>query len=239
MTGATPLYVTYLRLGIAMNDSQDNLLQAVHASMFERTDEDSYPTICNLHDLVDSESSHNCLGCNFAEIVKSIEAIAHDFSNFSDEKTAKITYILWLYLLTERMQEILKLISFPEELKTQKFPYFNLVKRWGNFFKHPKAFFLTHHAEYVENSEKVGTLIDDTFINRYYSGDKHNQHLYDRLTNKENVVVQLPNLVTLTKALGDELAYLSEVIRSNPIYSEIVTNKSILKGYFSTETSDT
>lgn len=218
-----------------MKDSRNELLDAVRNSMFDG----DYPVICNLHDLGSDQNSHNCLGCNFAELVEAIEHIASDIPKFSDEKTGKITFILWLYLLTERMQEILRLVSFPEEMKIQKFSYFSLVKKWGNFFKHPKAFFLTHHAEYDRDRGEDDVLIDDDFINKYYGGDKHNQQLYALLTNKKNVVVKLPNLMELTAGLGCELAYLSKVIRSNPIYSEILTNKSVLEDYYSAVTDNT
>jgi hypothetical protein len=166
--------------------------------------------------------------------VETLKGLAQDYSKFSDAKTAKITYLLWLYLLVERMQEILMLISFPEEIKNQKFPKFLLVKRWANFFKHPKAFFLTHHAQY--DQERQGgneVVIDDAFINKFYAGDKKNPELYKLLTNKSDVLVLLPDLIALTKGIGQELAYLSDVIRSNPIYSEILANKSVLEEYFS------
>jgi hypothetical protein len=137
------------------------------------------------------------------------------------------------------MQEILKLISFPEEIKNQKFPKFLLVKRWANFFKHPKAFFLTHHAQYDQAPQGGNeVVIDDAFINRYYSGDKKNKELYERLTNKADVLVLLPDLVALTKGIGQELAYLSDVIRSNPIYGEILVNKSVLEEYYSGQLAD-
>ena len=216
-----------------MSVSRNELLDAVRNSMFEGDDAEPYPAICNLHDL-GADDTHNCLACNFAELVETLEGLARDFPKFTDEKTAKITFILWLYLLTERMQELLRLVSFPEEIKSKKFPNFNLARRWANFFKHPKAFLLTHHARYDEEPIDDEIVIDDSFINKFYGGDKHNPQLYALLTNKANVVVRLPNLVSLTEGLGKELGYLSQVILSNPIYSEILTNTSVLEDYYST-----
>lgn len=219
-------------------DKPNDLEQAVLDSMFEDDGEYANALICNLHELGDSES-HNCLACNFADLVETLKGLAQDYSKFSDAKTAKITYLLWLYLLVERMQEILMLISFPEEIKNQKFPKFLLVKRWANFFKHPKAFFLTHHAQY--DQERQGgneVVIDDAFINKFYAGDKINPELYKLLTNKSDVLILLPDLIALTKGIGQELAYLSDVIRSNPIYGEILVNKSVLEEYYSGQLAD-
>ena len=219
-------------------DEPSELEKAVLDSMFEQDEEYANALICNLHELGDSEG-HNCLACNFADIVERLKGLAQDFSKFSDAVTGKITYLLWLYLLAERMQEILMLISFPEEIKSQKFPNFLLVKRWANFFKHPKAFFLTHHAQYDQAPQGGNeVVIDDSFINRFYSGDKKNKELYERLTNKADVLVLLPDLVALTKGIGQELAYLSDVIRSNPIYGEILVNKSVLEEYYSGQLAD-
>lgn len=214
------------------------LLASVESSMMTKEDDESiYPNICGLHELSESQMSHNCLACNLAEVVESLHSLAKDFSKFSDEKTAKITYLMWLYLLTERMQEILKLISFPEELKSEKFPCLQLVKRWGNFIKHPKAFLLTHHAEYADEDhyEVNAVNIDDAFINKYYSGDKRNHELYGKLTNHSKVYVKLPDLVVTTTGLGRELKYLQSVVVDNPIYAEIVTTKSVLENYYGGE----
>lgn len=219
-------------------NNPNDLEQAVLDSMFEDDGEYANALICNLHEHGESDS-HNCLACNFADLVETLKGLAQDYAKFSDAKTAKITFLLWLYLLVERMQEILMLISFPDEIKSQKFPNFLLVKRWANFFKHPKAFFLTHHAQY-DQEPKGGNevVIDDSFINRFYAGDKKNKELYERLTNKADVLVLLPDLIALTKGIGQELAYLSDVIRSNPIYGEILVNKSVLEEYFSGQLAD-
>jgi hypothetical protein len=218
-----------------------NLLEAVKSSMMvTESDGSTYAQICGLHGLGDSSKSHNCLACNLAEVVESLQSVARDFGKFSDQKTAKITYLIWLYLLTERMQEILRLISFPEELKCEKFPCFQLIKRWGNFIKHPKAFLLTHHANYEDDGDGIAgaIYIDDVFINRFYSGDKRNNELYQTLTNQSKVFVRLPDLIESTTKLGDELKYLQSVILDNPIYSEILTTKSVLEDYYGTNFTD-
>ncbi len=80
-----------------MSVSRNELLDAVRNSMFEGDDAEPYPAICNLHDL-GADDTHNCLACNFAELVETLEGLARDFPKFTDEKTAKITFILWLYL---------------------------------------------------------------------------------------------------------------------------------------------
>jgi len=214
--------------------TSNELLDAVRTSMLQNTGGNWYAKICDLHQLGETVDSHNCIACNLAELVEILEELATDFDKFTKETTAKVTYLLWLYLLTERMQEIFRLISFPEEMKNQKFPMYLLTKKWGNFIKHPKAFFLTHHASFDrETVDDKEIKIDNCFINKFYSGDKKNGELYKILTNQKKVVVLLPNLVELTNGLGEELVNLSSIIRNNPIYAEIMTNKSVLEHYYS------
>jgi len=210
------------------------LKKVILDSFFEGDNDDGNggPKICSLHDISDTKNSHNCLACNFAELIDRLIHIASVYDHFEDKTTGDLTYIIWLYLLTERMQEIFKLISMPEEIKSQEFPAFKRIRCWGNFIKHPKAFFLTHHATFGEYLNGNATKIDDDFVTRYYSGDKHNQELYKYITNAARVNVVLPDLLDLTKKLGSELSALQHIIESNPIYQQILKDKTIFENYF-------
>lgn len=217
---------------LTMKNDNNSLLLAVQNSMFVVEQAGSFPHICALHEL-GSSNSHNCLACNFADLVIDLESLAKDIGKFSDQRVAKITFILWLYLLAERMQEVLKLLSFPENIKNEKFIFFKKIKKWGNFLKHPKAFFLTHHSSFDQFSEDAYQIIDDDFIAKFYGGNEKNTELYQLLTNKNRVDVKLPDLIELTNGLGKELEYLCEEILKTPSYKQVLTDKSVLKDYFS------
>lgn len=219
-----------------MTINYSTLSNTVKSSFF--TNGDSHPTICFLHETfqVEDNTSHCCLACNFANTVTAIEDVAKIIANIEDEATANTTYLLWLYLLCERMQEVLNLLSIPEEIKVDKFKTLLLIKRWANFIKHPKAYFLAHHCSKDQTQQEV--TIDDTFINRYYSGGKHNAVLYQTITNTSNIKVTFPDLHKLTKQLADELNTLQNIINLNPIYQELLQNKVVLQNYFSNDNID-
>ena len=217
-------------------------LEKLVASAFydgEKSDE-MFPKICTLHDTMQGPQGvdHTCIACNFAEVVDGLRDVVKSMSVYTNAYFAKITYLLWLYLLAERMQEIFKLISLPEEIKEAKFTTFIRAKRWGNFLKHPKAFFLTHHPKIDASCGKNEVCIDDAFIQKFYSGDKHNAELYRVISNSPSVVVQSPDLEEMTQGLASDLDELQKIIRENPIYQSVLRNKTVLENYYSTDSDN-
>ena len=182
-------------------------------------------------------TNHTCIACNFADIIYALKDVAKSMPNYANSTVAKMTYLLWLYLLAERMQEIFKLISLPEEIKETQFLAFTRTKRWGNFLKHPKAFFLTHHPKMHETPGASDVRIDDAFIQKYYSGDKHNAELYRTISNSQSVVVQFPDLNELTCELAADLDALQKIIHDNPIYQTVLRSKTVLENYYSSESA--
>ena len=223
-----------------MTDDYSKLADLVVSEFYDSTGDN--PDICDLHNITQNEhnTNHNCLACNFAETVISLKVIAQSLVHIQehDSVTAKQTYIIWMYLLFERMEEIFKLISLPMEYKTTRFPIGKLIKNWANFLKHPKAFLLTHHASYKdvdinENINENVININDDFIQKYYNGDKHNASLYQTISNNTNIRVIMPDINKLTIGLGRELKLLKNIIAENPIYQSVLKDKTVLENYFS------
>jgi hypothetical protein len=219
-----------------MADDYSKLADLVVSEFYDSTGES--PDICYLHDITKNENNtnHNCLACNFAETVISLKIIAQSLVHIQehDSITAKQTYIIWMYLLFERMEEIFKLISLPMEYKTTRFPTGRLIKNWANFLKHPKAFLLTHHASYEDvDIDNSAIKINDEFILKYYNGDKHNASLYQTISNNTNIRVIMPDINKLTIGLGGELKLLKNIISENPIYQSVLRDKTVLENYFS------
>ena len=110
------------------------------------------------------------------------------------------------------------------------------VNRWANFLKHPKAFFLVHHPEFSieEPATRASTtvFIDQEFIDKYYAGDGQNEELTRRLQNRAEVIVIIPSLPALLLEFSEELNIFMKIIRENPIYKELLGNKSTYEKFF-------
>lgn len=215
-------------------------LEELVASAFYEGKQSAKPKICTLHETMQSEegNSHTCIACNFAEIVEGLSDVAKSMPAYSNSYFAKMTYLLWLYLLAERMQEIFKLIGLPEEIKEANFTAFIRAKRWGNFLKHPKAFFLTHHPKIDKPCGDGEVCINDAFVQKFYSGGNHNADLYRKLSNSRSVVVQFPNLEELTRDLASDLDELQKIVHENPIYQTVLRSKSVLENYYSAQSTN-
>ncbi|HXA01651.1 MAG TPA: hypothetical protein VNW99_06670 [Cytophagaceae bacterium] len=148
--------------------------------------------------------------------------------------------ILFSYLLVERFEEIFRIVKLPEAYRLRHFQIFGIIKRWTNFLKHPKAFILVHHPEYyfeneieLEHNDKNNMIIiDQEFIDIYYSGDKENNKLYSILKNKNNVVVLLPNLPDLMSEFCKAQKKFIDIISNNEVFRETLDEQSTLKDYF-------
>ena len=209
--------------------------------------EDPEPVLCQLHDIFDSElctTAHNCLGCNFAELIHGLEYAVKSYDNGVDQPLrGRVTQILLsLYLIVEGIDLIFNIIGLPTEVRKEKFPVMRQVNRWANFLKHPKAFLFTHHPQFVVDGEDSvpgdSLCINQEFIDKYYAGDKKNRELYNRMQNKIEVVVKFPRLDSLLKSFAVELHDFMKIIEENPIYKEILGKRSTYENYFEKEDSD-
>ena len=197
--------------------------------------------MCSIHDLFHNEDdkAHNCIGCNFADYTNLLHVALQNVA-VSTPIEAFSSTILYSYLLVERFEEIFKIIKLPDSYRLKHFQVFGQIRRWANFLKHPKAFMLVHHPEYYfENEIAIGTgdetsqiIIDQKFIDEYYSGDKENNKLYSLLSNKKNVFVLLPRLDKLMIDFCAGQKKFIEVISNNEVFRELLDEKSTMKNYF-------
>jgi len=198
--------------------------------------------MCSIHDSFpkSSENAHNCLGCNFSDYSELLSKYLNN-SSVSTPFEAFSGVIWYSYLLIERFEKVFKIIKLHEEYRSRNFQIFGVIKRWTNFFKHPKAFILVHHPEYYftdeiqsyekEDKEKY-IIIDQAFIDNYYSNDSENAKLYGLLTNKRNVVVIMPSLPELIAEFCKAQVRFIDVISNNEVFRELLDERTTLRNYF-------
>ena len=150
------------------------------------------------------------------------------------------TYLMLCYLLVERIDTMFNIIQLNEDYRTQHFKILLAIRRWANFIKHPKAFLLTHHAEYTYHgspkngalTDKASVVIDRTFVDKYYSNDDKNNELYKELENKENVLVVFPDVNHVTEELCAAINKSVDVVRDNAVYKEVLAKRSTFLDYW-------
>lgn len=152
-------------------------------------------------------------------------------------------------MFSEKIYEIKKIIGLPQGYKEREFEIFRTIKLWANFYKHPKAFILTHHPEYYfDTCEEVSAvrnqasnkIIDLEFLRKYYKGEDSNKYknLVAELRNNEKVKVIIPSLDKLTKEFCDACRVFVKVIKENKAYKEILNDLTTLENYFESEYLD-
>ena len=203
--------------------------------------------MCSIHDTFHKkdDKAHNCIGCNFAEYTQLLNAALQNVKVTTPIEAFSST-ILYSYLLVARFEEIFKIIKLHEDYRLIHFQIFLQIRRWANFLKHPKAFMLVHHPEYyfeneitVEPSDKkTHIIIDQEFVDKYYSGVNENNKLYSLLSNRMNVVVLLPTLDTLIANFCIGQKKFIDIILKNEVFRELLDRKSTLQNYFEGEVDD-
>ena len=198
------------------------------------------PLSCSIHELFETGDNHNCIGCNLAiSEVHFINFLKRNRS-FTEKNETFIQFIIFSYLLVERINEVFKIIQMNELYKNEHFKTFALIKRWANFYKHPKSFMFVHHPYYTfENHpdynelKKKMIVVDSKFISKYYNGDSRNTELYSILTNKKDVLVIFPNIEELTKLFCSEIIHFVDLLRTNSVYRYILSQESNYENFYS------
>lgn len=217
--------------------------EAAHVHFLDNAfDDDDVPVMCQLHDAFGTQDTnhHNCLGCNFADSIWLIESFLKSYATQDSIQFSYTTFLVLCYLLVERIDSMFDFIQLNEDYRKEHFKILLAIRRWANFIKHPKAFLLTHHAEYTfQNSPKNGVLrdnasviIDRTFIDKYYSNNDKNKELYKELENKENVLVIFPDAKHVTEQLCDAIKLSISVVKDNPIYRDVLAQRSTFADYW-------
>jgi hypothetical protein len=216
-----------------------------HSACLYYIDTDSgekIPKVCNLHDVFNSTNpnAHNCLGCNLADLTNAFEEVLKGLQTCKDLQAAFSTYFLWLNVFIERYSVMMNYLGVPLKLRQRDFPAFSKIKHWANFQKHPKAFLFVHHPEYfcislAPTLKKSWTQIDQTFVDKYYSGDKHNDSLWKELINKQGVAVVYPDPRESMNSFAEESQKFMALIQNNPVYRELLSEVSTALDYFNQE----
>ena len=207
---------------------------------------DGGSVMCSIHDVFGGFEGghHNCLGCNFADATSWIQNfLATAVENGSESRQEFFfDYLLKLYLLVERFYIVFEIIGLPLEYRCRHFSTFQHVHKWANFIKHPKSFLLVHHPQYFMENEKhpdvpfisseFGVIIDQGFVDNYYSGPEKNSKLHQLLTNKKDIAVVFPNVVDVTTEFCSCIHKFIDVIRNNEVYREVLKSRTTYDNFF-------
>jgi hypothetical protein len=201
------------------------------------------------------DANHNCLGCNLdavtAHISKFLKTAASGASGFNAEEAFSV-YALLVNTLWERITDVFDIVSVPDGYRKRHYEPMYQMRRWANFFKHPKEFgWLVHHPQYLfegtPGAAKVLVkdsgfrVIQDEFLKKYYSADRVKGLAKEFNGFERKVVVLLPDIETVTDKLSGCLANFVEVVTKNPVYHELLNDKATIANYFDSlaEAADT
>jgi len=199
------------------------------------------PMLCKLHEAfgTNSSTSHNCLGCNFADITIAFDSVLGSLRSLSDTFASCSTYIFWLYLYVERYDQIMVFLSVPESYRARPFKGLQRIRRWANFIKHPKAFLFSHHPSVYHfgetgelTSEGDSVIISDAFVQEFYAGKEHNSKLAKMLSNKTDVTVIFPDPLELMQQFADDSDQFIQLIQNNEVYREELGKVTTVEGYY-------
>jgi hypothetical protein len=217
----------------------DSAFQTFQAWLYPEEEES---VMCKLHEPFGSliNDKHNCLGCNFAEstgqirdfFIRELSDPRKDVNDIMTDLTIKC------YLLIERIYIIFDIINLPLEYRFKYFGVFQRIHKWANFIKHPKAFILVHHPEhYIEgipgfDPSRFDVIVNQSFVDEFYSGPDKNKKLFDRLNNQTKVAVLYPDPETLISDFCAAAHKFVEVIKNNEVYIEILDSKTTYENYY-------
>jgi len=220
--------------------------ESAHRIFYDRVQGEQL--MCSIYDVFDKPGSpdHNCLGCNFDEITDQISKFLFTCASNPDLFLPQQSFAIYTMLLNvvwERITDVFEIISLPKDYRVRYFGVLIRVRKWANFFKHPKAFaWMVHHPEYTFEGTEYGKAlltdpdwlkVDDEFLKRYYASEK-SKGLTKKLEGKENkVIVVLPDLEALTTSICDCLDKFIEIITRNQVYREILDEKATFVSYYS------
>lgn len=189
----------------------------------------------------EKEGSDNCIGENFNQLIQSI--VDEWFDSYEPRNSEHPefyvkTYILWLYLIYERVEFLINEIDPEKSFRLvqdyrRSLETMNTIRLWANFIKHPKQFVYVHWPTYIfegdkfEKSENV-ILVNKPFLKDHYSSEKDKQPI--SLQNRDDVVVQFPKLDILTQGFCEELNGFFRFICNNELIASHlrkVSNRTI------------
>lgn len=170
---------------------------------------------CQLMSIFNEDDKHCAIFCNLADDFLELE----EFLSISDNiyRNPFKTYALLLNSIVEKINIIKTIIDYKEN-----FNNLTKIRRWANFFKHPKSFLFIHHPIFVYNQDSENAsnrlFIDTEFISTYYKNNDHDAELKSMLTNKLEIEVLIPDLKELTQGFCNDINRLINVIKDNKDY---------------------
>jgi hypothetical protein len=221
--------------------------EKVHAAhrecLYSQQDPEQFPIVCGLHDVLRPEFStgHNCLGCNLADLTNAFDSVLKVLTSCEDLQAAFSTYFMWLNVFVERYTFLLKRLNVSVEYRRKEFPCFATIKSWANFQKHPKSFLYVHHPEYgcsaagivIKSSGSI--VVNQSFVDRYYNGDKHDDELLELLKNTMLVAVDYPDPTELIVEFCAATTKFMDLVKGNPEYQRSLADVTTHSEYFADE----
>jgi hypothetical protein len=207
--------------------------------------------MCDIHAAYQGPdgADHICLGCTLdsvtAQLAKFLRQAAHNEAAFEPEDlVAMFAYLV--NALYERICDVFGIIGVPESYRCRHYQPFIVMRRWANFFKHPKAFgWLVHHPtfcarqtrEEIEarkaSDRKEMKLVDDDFLDKFYSSEEKGKGIVGAFRGFETrVTVILPPVGEITIGICDSLVNFVGVVTKNPVYVELLRDKAVIANYY-------
>ena len=87
-------------------------------------------------------------------------------------------------------------------------------------------------------SARFAPVIDQSFVNEFYSAPTHNKKLWDALENKNSVAVLFPDPIKLTEQFCDAVLKLVSLLENNEVCKELLMSRTTYENYFTVETED-
>lgn len=170
----------------------------------------------------------------------------------NDVKRDVSDYIIKLYLVVERVYEVLDImglinVHYPKDGRTplefrkstDGMCAMREVKQWANFIKHPGAFLWCHEPTYwcqsieTPSVDANAVIIDQNIVNKHYTSDaKKHKELYGMIARRDNVYVVFPELVSLTSRFCDGIRDFCDTATS-PLFMSFLKQRSTYENYYS------
>lgn len=206
--------------------------------------------MCSIHEAYEppGQIGHNCIGCNFDDLTKHLSDFLEAAEEMHNPHHVFFTYALIVNGIWERMSDIFDIVGVPESYREQKFKPFYRIRRWANFFKHPKSFsWLVHHPIFVIDGSMVHKgitrdgdhlFVDDNFVRDHYRSHDCKSPDVEFEKYRESTVVVLPNIEKLTNNLCYGLEHFVELVTQNPVYGSMLSDKATILHHFDQECDD-
>jgi len=211
----------------------------------------SHQLMCRIYDKYagPDDAHHNCLGCNFDDLTRQVSKFLSIASQKPVDFDLHHQFSIYAFLLNtcwERITDVFDILGVPDGYRCRHFAPFIRVRRWANFFKHPKTFgWMVHHPRYtIENSDDHNDLsaeggkyrfIDYEFLKTYYSsGAKQNAgKLRGEFVGFErSTVVIIPDVTQLTSEICHCVDHFVKIITENLIYIKMLNDTSTIQNFY-------